>query len=214
MRGIKQANSTPAFIVAVAVLVVALGGGAVAGVAVTSLNKKEKNQVKKIARKQAKKQVRKVPAGPRGDAGAPGPAGPKGNQGGAGPRGSDANALQFVSVKDLSGSGTRYLPASGWIEGGEISGPNARSVAAGAFTLRDFTVRLNAAIQFGKTRTFTFQKNGAATAATCTIGLSEARCTSSANVAVAAGDTIQIVSGITGGPSTNDAFIGWRTGSP
>jgi hypothetical protein len=211
MRRIKRAKPSPALLVAVVALVAALGGGAVAGVAVTSLNKKEKNQVKKIARKQAKKQVKKIPAGAAGPAGAVGPAGPKG---GAGPKGLDANALQFVSVKDLSGSGTRYLPVSGWIEGGEISGPSTRSVAAGAFTVRDFTVRLNAAVQFGRTRTFTFQKNGTTTAATCTIGVSEARCTGSANVAVAAGDTIQIVSGVTGAPNINDAFIGWRTGNP
>lgn len=46
-------------VVAVVALVAALGGGAVAGVAITSLNKKEKRQVKKIAKKEGKRQARK-----------------------------------------------------------------------------------------------------------------------------------------------------------
>ncbi|MGB6424022.1 MAG: hypothetical protein WBF18_01960 [Solirubrobacterales bacterium] len=45
MRRIKQAKPSAALIVAVIALVAALGGGAVAGVAVTSLNKKDKKQV-------------------------------------------------------------------------------------------------------------------------------------------------------------------------
>ena len=59
MRRIKQAKPSAALIVAVVALVAALGGGAVAGVAVTSLNKKDKKQVTKIAKKQGKKQAKK-----------------------------------------------------------------------------------------------------------------------------------------------------------
>ena len=59
MRRIKQAKPSAALFVAVIALVAALGGGAVAGVAVTSLNKKDKKQVTKIAKKQGKKQGKK-----------------------------------------------------------------------------------------------------------------------------------------------------------
>jgi hypothetical protein len=59
MRRIKQAQPSAALIVAVIALVAALGGGAVAGVAVTSLNKQDKKQVKKISKKQGKKQGKK-----------------------------------------------------------------------------------------------------------------------------------------------------------
>jgi hypothetical protein len=59
MRRIKQAKPSAALVVAVVALVVALGGGAVAGVAVTSLNKKDKKQVTKIAKKEAKTQGKK-----------------------------------------------------------------------------------------------------------------------------------------------------------
>ena len=59
MRRINQAGPSPALLVAVIALVAALGGGAVAGVAVTSLSKKDKKQVTKIAKKQGKKQGKK-----------------------------------------------------------------------------------------------------------------------------------------------------------
>lgn len=80
MKGtFKWSKPSPAILVAVIALVAALGGGAVAGVTVNALNKKEKKQVKRIskkqAKKQAKKQFRKVPAGPRGEPGPKGEAG-------------------------------------------------------------------------------------------------------------------------------------------
>lgn len=78
---------SPALLVAVVALVAALGGGAVAGVAVRSLNKKEIRKVRQIAKREAKKQFRKVPAGPRGEAGLPGTQGVPGNAGPIGDRG-------------------------------------------------------------------------------------------------------------------------------
>jgi hypothetical protein len=59
MGRLKGRRPSSALLVAVVALVAALGGGAVAGVAVTSLNKKEKKQVKTIAKKQGKKQAKK-----------------------------------------------------------------------------------------------------------------------------------------------------------
>ncbi|MBK5118064.1 MAG: hypothetical protein JJE23_14260, partial [Thermoleophilia bacterium] len=108
MQRIKRTRPSAALIIAVVALVAALGGGAVTGVAVTALNKQEKKQVKKISKKQAKKLDKKIELtpGPKGDQGS---AGPKGDQGPAGPSGSDANALQFLSVKSISAAGTRYL---------------------------------------------------------------------------------------------------------
>ncbi|MBK5115415.1 MAG: hypothetical protein JJE23_00695 [Thermoleophilia bacterium] len=201
---IKRGKPSPALLVAVVALVAALAGTAIGGVAITALNKQEKKQVKKISKKQAKKLDKRIELTP----------GPTGDKGDPGPSGSDANALQFVSVKDISTTGTRFLPVSGWILGGEVSGPNARAAAPRAFTVRDFTVRLNAAVQFGNSRTFTFQRNGNPTAVACTVIVSEARCTSDASAAVAAGDTVQIVSEVTGSPNQNDAFIGWRAENP
>lgn len=57
MSGIKRAKPSPALLIAVLALVVALGGGAAAGVAVTALNKKERKQVKRIAKRQATKRI-------------------------------------------------------------------------------------------------------------------------------------------------------------
>lgn len=74
MRRIKRAKPSPALLVAAVALVVALGGGAVAGV--TSFNKSEKREVKQISKKQAKKLDKKIALkpGPRGPQGAPGEA--------------------------------------------------------------------------------------------------------------------------------------------
>ncbi len=59
MGKLKGRRPSPALIVAVVALVAALAGTAVGGVAVTSLNSKDKKQVKKIAKKQGKKQAKK-----------------------------------------------------------------------------------------------------------------------------------------------------------
>jgi hypothetical protein len=71
MKKIKPAH---AMLVAVIALFVALGGGAVAGVAVTSLNKKEKHRIKRIAKRQARKLDKKIELkpGPKGEKGDPG----------------------------------------------------------------------------------------------------------------------------------------------
>ena len=55
MSRIKRARPSPAILIAVAALVAALGGSAVAEVATTSLSKGETKKVKKLAKKQAKK---------------------------------------------------------------------------------------------------------------------------------------------------------------
>lgn len=68
----------------------ALGGGAVAGVAVNSLNKKQIKKVRKIARNQAKRAVNGIPVGSEGDRGPIGPIGvrgPSGSRGIQGPAG-------------------------------------------------------------------------------------------------------------------------------
>ena len=59
MRKIKRTKPSPALLVAVVALVAALAGTAIGGVAVTSLSKKDKKQVTKIAKKQGKKQGKK-----------------------------------------------------------------------------------------------------------------------------------------------------------
>jgi mevalonate kinase len=75
MARIKGIRSSAALMVAVVALVSALGGGAVAGVTISKLNKKEKRQVKRISRRISKKQARKLDKriellpGPKGDAG-------------------------------------------------------------------------------------------------------------------------------------------------
>lgn len=61
---IKGRRPSAGLVVAVVALIAALAGTAVGGVAVTSLNKEDKTQVKKIAKKQARKQIKKLAAAP------------------------------------------------------------------------------------------------------------------------------------------------------
>jgi len=98
MRRIKGTKPSAALIVAVVALVAALGGGAVAGVAVTSLNKKDKKQVEKISKKQAKKLDKKIELLP----------GPKGDQGLKGDPGQDATSL-FAYVRDSGSASAAVL---------------------------------------------------------------------------------------------------------
>ena len=56
---IKRGKPSPAMLVAIVALVAALAGTAIGGVAITALNKQEKRQVKRIAKKEAKTQGKK-----------------------------------------------------------------------------------------------------------------------------------------------------------
>ncbi|MBK5118065.1 MAG: collagen-like protein [Thermoleophilia bacterium] len=147
MRRIKRTKPSPALLVAVVALVAALGGGAVAGVAVTSLNKKETKKVRMIAKKQAKKLDKKIElkpgpngeqgaAGPNGEQGAAGPEGDTGAKGDPGPQGEPglsgvervaaASPLNSNSPKDLQATcpeGKRAIGASYDISGGKTGVP-------------------------------------------------------------------------------------------
>lgn len=71
MARIKGIRSSAALVVAVVALVSALGGGAVAGVTISKLNKKETKQVKRISKKQARKLDKRIELlpGPKGETG-------------------------------------------------------------------------------------------------------------------------------------------------
>jgi len=92
---IKGIKSSAALMVAVVALISALGGGAVAGVTISKLNKKEKKQVKRISKRISKKQARKLDK--RIEL-LPGPNGPKGPKGDAG---EDATNL-FAYIRDTA----------------------------------------------------------------------------------------------------------------
>jgi hypothetical protein len=86
MRKIRRARPSAAIIVAAVALVAALGSGAVAGVTISKLNKKEKQQVKRIAERKAKRLDKNIELqpGPEGEQGPEGPPGPS-----TGPAGGD-----------------------------------------------------------------------------------------------------------------------------
>jgi hypothetical protein len=92
VSGIKGTKSSAALIVAVVALVAALGGGAVAGVTISKLNNKEKEQVKRIAERKAKRLDKKIELLP----------GPQGERGPQGEPGEDATNL-FGFIQALGG---------------------------------------------------------------------------------------------------------------
>lgn len=115
MSQIKRAKPSPALLVAVVALVAALAGTAVGGVAVTSLNKKDKKQVKAIAKKLDDRiELKPGPqgdTGPQGLKGDPGPPGPSALDGGSIPSGTTVTgAWGGRYVNALEGSQTNsYL---------------------------------------------------------------------------------------------------------
>ncbi len=111
MRRIKGAKPSPALLVAVVALVAALAGTAIGGVAVTSLNKKDKKQVTRIAKKQAKKLDGKIeltpgPPGEKGDQGDPGVKGDQGDPGVKGDQGDPGvNGATNVTARTVTCNG-------------------------------------------------------------------------------------------------------------
>lgn len=113
MRRAKRAKPSPALLVAAVALVVALGGGAVAGV--TSFNKSEKREVKAISKKQAKKLDRKIAL-------KPGPRGPTGARG-------EAATRLFAYIRDGgAGVAAAIIYGEGVIEVGDPGGGNTYTV--------------------------------------------------------------------------------------
>ena len=111
MRSIKGTKPSPALLVAVVALVAALAGTAIGGVAVTSLNKKDKKQVTRIAKKQAKKLDGKIeltpgPPGEKGDQGDPGVKGDQGDPGVKGDQGDPGvNGATNVTARTVTCNG-------------------------------------------------------------------------------------------------------------
>lgn len=83
MSRIRFRRPSAALLVATVALVTALAGGAVAGVTISKLNKKERSQVKRIAERKAKRLDKKIELQP----GPQGVAGPQGQRGEQGPKG-------------------------------------------------------------------------------------------------------------------------------
>ena len=142
---------SPSMVVAVVALVVAMSGGAVAAVVITSKNIKngsiQLTDISSKARKSLRGKTGKTgpsgPAGLRGPAGPTGPTGPAGTAGTAGTAGSggsgggsDAYATSDHNNLDLTNAGvstdvaTLNLPAGTWAVVAHIGGVNADTANA------------------------------------------------------------------------------------
>ena len=195
----KQPNwkSSPALLVAVVALVAALGGTAVGGVAITVLNKKERKQVKKIAKKLDRKiELKPGPKGdigaqgPKGDTGTTGPQGPKGDPGDPGPPGTSAlDGGSIPSGTTVTGTwGGRYVNA--------LAGTQTNSyLLPYSFPLPAPVALTDANVNFG-----------ASTAAP--VGDADPACTGSASVPTAPGGKVCIY--VNSGTRDNSTLTGFK----
>jgi Collagen triple helix repeat (20 copies) len=208
----KFATPSPALVIAMVALFVALGGSGYA--ASQTVGGDHAAAAKKTKVKRGKR-------GPRGLRGLTGLRGPQGVQG---PRG--ANGAQGVPGTDGSPAfgallgrgvnvpaGTSFLAPSGQLAA-DANENNVSSFTANAtMTASDLAVTLTVATGLTDTRTFTVRVGNANTALTCTVPAGNTGCISTKSVTIPGGSLISIGSTSTGTPMPTDVRFGWRATS-
>ncbi len=222
MHRLKPRLPSPALVVALLALFVALGG---TGYAALTL---EKNSVgTKQLRKGSVKtadiaanavtgaKVRRgsltasdfnagsLPEGPRGERGERGPEGPRGA----------AGSPAFGAVL---GRGVNVLATPSFLAPSGQFAANANENLVSSFTpnatmvASDLAVTLSVAPGLADSRTFTLRVGNANTALTCTVPGGTVTCTSAGSVTIPGASLISIGSTSTGAPDPTDVRFGWR----
>ena len=208
----KFATPSPALVISMVALFVALGG---TGYAASQAGGGDHAATVK------KKSVKHGKRGPRGLRGLTGPRGPQGAQGlqgatGAqGARGADGSpAFGALLGRGVNvPAGTSFLAPSGQLAA-DANENNVSSFTANAtMTARDLAVTLTVATGLTDTRTFTVRAGNANTALTCTVPPGNTGCTSTKSVTIPDGSLISIGSTSTGTPMPTDVRFGWRATS-
>ena len=211
----KLATPSPALVIAILALFVALGG---TGYAATEAGGGAHIPATK------KTKVNAGPRGPRGFRGPQGPRGAQGPQGPAGPKGaSGTNGTNGTNGSPAFGgvlgrgvnvpAGTSFLAPSGQL----TANANENSVSSftpnATMTASDLAVTLTFATGLTDTRTFTLRVGNADTALSCTVPPGNTGCTSTGSVTIRGGALISIGSTSTGNPNPTDVRFGWRATS-
>ena len=208
----KFATPSPALVISMVALFVALGGTGYAASQAGGGDHAAK--VKKINVKHGKRGPRGLRGltGPRGAQGAQGPRGATGAQGARGADGSPAfGALLGRGVNVPAGAS--FLAPSGQLTA-DANENNVSSFTANAtMTARDLAVTLTVATGLTDTRTFTVRVGNANTALSCTVPPGNTGCTSTQTVTIPGGSLISIGSTSTGAPMPTDVRFGWRATS-
>ena len=202
---------SPALVVAMIALFVALGGTGYSAIQSTGTD-----HAKATAKKKTVKRGPRGRRGPRGLRGLTGPQGPQGPQGTAGTNGTN---------------GTNGSPAFGAILGRGVNAPatpsffapsgqlnaNANENNVSAFTpnatmtASGLSVSLSVAPGLADSRTFTLRIGNANTALTCTVPGGTTLCDSgNLSVTIPPSSLISIGSTSTGAPDPTDVRFGWR----
>jgi hypothetical protein len=198
----KFVTPSPALVVAMLALFVALGG---TGYAASQVGGGDHAVA-------AKKKVKRGPRGPRGLRGPQGLQGDKGAPGTPGAKGANGTpAFGALLGRGVNvPAGPSFLAPSGQLaaNGNEnnVSSftPNATMQAS------DLAVTLSVATGLTDTRTFTLRVGNANTALSCTVPAGNVGCTSTQSVTIPDGSLISIGSTSTGTPDPTDVRFGWR----
>jgi Collagen triple helix repeat (20 copies) len=208
----KLATPSPALVISMVALFVALGG---TGYAASQAGggdhaaAAKKNNVKHG--KRGPRGLRGL-TGPRGAQGAQGPQGATGAQGARGADGSPAFGALLGRGVNVP-AGTSFLAPSGQLTA-DANENNVSSFTANAtMTARDLAVTLTVATGPTDTRTFTVRVGNANTALSCTVPPGNTGCTSTQTVTIPGGSLISIGSTSTGAPLPTDVRFGWRATS-
>ena len=211
----KLATPSPALVIAILALFVALGGTGYAateaggGAHIAAIKKTRVNAGPRGPR------GFRGPQGPRGAQGLQGPAGPKGASGTNGTNGTNGSpAFGGVLGRGVNvPAGTSFLAPSGQL----TANANENSVSSftpnATMTASDLAVTLTFATGLTDTRTFTLRVGNADTALSCTVPPGNTGCTSTGSVTIPGGALISIGSTSTGNPNPTDVRFGWRATS-
>jgi len=225
MPRIKLHRPSPALVIALLALFVALGGTGYA-----ALNLPRNSVGSKQLRKSAVRNVDiasnavtgakvrrrsldstdfktdSLPRGPKGDQGA------QGTQGSPGASGSPAFGALLGRGVNVP-AGTSFLAPSGQLAANANENNVSSFTPNATMTASDLAVTLTVATGLGDTRTFTLRVGNADTALTCTVPPGNTGCTSSQSVTIPGGSLISIGSTSSGAPSATDVRFGWRATS-
>jgi hypothetical protein len=147
-----------------------------------------------------------LPQGPRG------PEGPRGLTGAPGANGNPAFGAILGRGVNVP-AGTSFLAPSGQLAASATENPVTSFTPNATMTARDLAISLFIAPAPGASRTFTLRVGHADTALSCTVPEGVTTCTSTGSITIPEASLISIGSTSTGAPMPTDVRFGWRATS-
>ena len=214
----KFVTPSPALLIAMIALFVALGGTGYAASQVAGGDHAVTAQKTKASHGLRGPRGFRGPQGPRGlrgPQGSQGPQGPQGSTGTQGPKGTNGSpAFAAVLGRGVTvPAGPSFLAPSGQLAANANENNVSSFTPNATMTASDLAVTLTVGTGPTDTRTFTLRVGNADTALTCTVPPGNTGCTSTKSVTIPGGSLISIGSTSTGTPDPTDVRFGWRATS-